>query len=60
LVPHDAITQTNFGVSLAAIGDYKRAEEQARRAQELAPGNPEIRRFLDAVATYNASIEKSR
>jgi Tfp pilus assembly protein PilF len=56
LLPHDAITQTNFGVSLAAIGDYKRAEEQARRALELAPGNPEIRRFLDAVVTYNASI----
>jgi Flp pilus assembly protein TadD len=59
LVPHDAITQTNFGVSLAAIGDYKRAEEQARRAQDLAPGNPEIRRFLDAVATYNASIAQT-
>jgi Tfp pilus assembly protein PilF len=55
LLPHDAINHTNFGISLAAIGDYKRAEEQARRARELAPENPEIQRFLDAVVAYERS-----
>jgi Flp pilus assembly protein TadD len=60
LLPHDAINRTNFGVSLAAIGDYKRAEEQVRRAQELEPKNPEIRRFLDAVLTYNRSVAQDR
>lgn len=49
LLPHDATNYTNLGVSLAAIGDYERAKEQARRAHELDPENPDIRRFLDAL-----------
>ncbi len=56
LLPHDAINRTNFGISLLAVGDYKRAEEQVRRAQELDPQNPDIHRFLDAVVTYKRSI----
>ena len=52
LLPHDAINRSNYGVSLAAIGDYPRAEEQARRAQELAPENPGIQKFLNAVLSY--------
>jgi Flp pilus assembly protein TadD len=56
LLPHDAINRTNFGISLAAIGDYKRAEEEARRARELEPGNPEIQRFLNALLTYKQSM----
>ena len=56
LLPHDAINHVNFGISLAGIGDYKRAEEEARRALALAPDNPEIQRFLDALLTYKRSI----
>ena len=52
LLPHDAINRSNYGVSLAAIGDYPRAEEQARRAQELAPENPGIQNFLNAVLSF--------
>jgi len=55
LLPHDAINHTNFGISLAGIGDYKRAEAEARRAHELAPENPEIQRFLDALLAYKGS-----
>jgi Tfp pilus assembly protein PilF len=55
LLPHDAINHTNFGISLAAVGDYKRAEEQARRARELAPENPDIQRVLDALLAYDRS-----
>src|SRR5579863_195167 len=33
LLPHDAINHQNFAVSLAGIGDYKRAEQEVRRAQ---------------------------
>src|SRR4051812_25206370 len=29
LLPHDAINRANFGIALAAIGDYDRAEEEA-------------------------------
>jgi Flp pilus assembly protein TadD len=58
LLPHDAINRTNFGISLLAVGDYKRAEEQARHAQELDPKNPEIQRFLDAVVTYKQSVTR--
>ena len=50
LMPHDASNHQNFGIALAGIGDYPRAEEQARRALQLAPGDPQIRRFLDALA----------
>jgi Flp pilus assembly protein TadD len=56
LLPHDAINRTNFGVSLLAVGDYKRAEEETRRAQELEPNNPDIQRFLDALLTDKRAI----
>jgi Flp pilus assembly protein TadD len=55
-----AINRTNFGISLLAVRDYKGAEEQARRAQELEPDNPEIKRFLDAVVNYKQSIAPHR
>lgn len=58
LLPHDAINHTNFGISLAGIGDYKRAVEEARRAHELEPGNPEIQRFLDALLAYKESATR--
>ena len=49
LVPHDPANHNNFAVSLAAAGDYQRAEEEARLAHELAPDNPSIRSLLDAL-----------
>lgn len=49
LLPHDAANHNNFAVSLAAAGDYQRAEEEARRAHELAPDNPDITHLLDAL-----------
>ena len=49
LLPHDAINRANFGVSLAATGDFRGAKEQALRARELDPDNPGIQRFLDAL-----------
>lgn len=58
LLPHDAINRANFGVSLAAVGDYKRALEETRRAQELEPENTDIRRFLDALLTYQQSLAR--
>ena len=53
--PHDASNHQNFAISLAGIGDYKRAEQEVRRAQELAPESPEIRRFLDALLAFEQS-----
>jgi tetratricopeptide (TPR) repeat protein len=37
LLPHDAMTHYNFGLSLACAGDYTRAEQETRRALELDP-----------------------
>lgn len=37
LLPHDAMTHYNFGLSLACAGDYDRAEQETRRALELDP-----------------------
>ena len=55
LLPHDAINHQNFAVSLAGIGDYKRAEQEVRRAQELEPENPEIQHSLDAILAFEQS-----
>jgi Tfp pilus assembly protein PilF len=55
LLPHDVINHLNFAISLARIGDYTRAEQEVRRAQELAPENLEIRHFLDVILAYERS-----
>jgi len=49
LLPHDPSNRHNFAVSLAVVGDYQRAEEEARRAQQLEPDNSDIQRLLDAL-----------
>ena len=54
LLPHDAINHQNFAVSLAGIGDYERAEQEVRRARELAPENPEILHSLEAILALRA------
>jgi Flp pilus assembly protein TadD len=56
LLPHDAINRANFGVSLAATGDFRAAKEQALRARELDPDNPGIQRFLDALQADERSL----
>jgi Flp pilus assembly protein TadD len=58
LLPHDAANHQNFALSLAAVGDFKRAEQEVRRAQELAPDRPEIRDFLDTLTAYERSAVK--
>jgi tetratricopeptide (TPR) repeat protein len=55
LLPHDAANHNNFGISLAAVGDYERAEQEVRRARELDPENPTIQRFLEALQEYKRS-----
>src|SRR6266853_3364472 len=35
LLPHDAVSRSNFGLSLATTGQYDRAERELRRALEL-------------------------
>jgi Flp pilus assembly protein TadD len=49
LLPHDPANHHNFALSLTVAGDYARAAEEARRAHDLAPENPEINRLLDAL-----------
>ena len=57
LLPHDAINHQNFAVSLAGVGDFKRAEQEVRRAQELAPESPEIRHSLDEILAFEQSLK---
>ncbi len=52
LLPHDPANHHNFAVSLVLVGDYERAEEEALRAHELLPDNPEINRLLDALRNH--------
>ncbi len=49
LLPHDPANHHNFAVSLVVAGDYERATEEARRAHDLAPDNPDIQHLLDAL-----------
>jgi Flp pilus assembly protein TadD len=49
LLPHDPVNHHNFAVSLVVAGDYERAAEEARRAHDLAPDNPDIQHLLDAL-----------
>ena len=59
LVPHDPANHHNFAVSLTVAGNYERAEEEARRAHDLAPDNPDIRHLLDVLESstkYRATL----
>jgi len=52
LLPHDPANHHNFAISLLVAGNYERAAEEARRAHDLAPDNPEINRLLDALRDH--------
>jgi len=52
LLPHDPANHHNFAISLVEAGDYQRAEEEARRAHDLAPDNPEINYLLYALREH--------
>jgi len=52
LLPHEPTDRHNFAVALAAVGEYGRAAEESRRAHELAPDNPDIKRFMDALIAH--------
>jgi Tfp pilus assembly protein PilF len=49
LLPHDAMTHYNFGLSLACAGDYERAEREARRALDLDPKNISAQTLLSVL-----------
>jgi Tfp pilus assembly protein PilF len=49
LLPHDAMTHYNFGLSLACAGDYERAEHEVRRALELDPKNISAQTLLSVL-----------
>ncbi len=55
LLPHDPANHHNFAVSLTVAGNYERAEEEARRAHDLAPDNPDIRYLLDVLESSTKS-----
>jgi Flp pilus assembly protein TadD len=58
LLPHDATNHQNLAISLAVVGDIKRAEQEVRRAQELAPESLKIRQFLETLTAYERSAVK--
>jgi Flp pilus assembly protein TadD len=60
LMPHDAFNHHNLGVSLALTGDFARAEEQARLAQQFAPNNSQIQEFLAALVALRESRDGAR
>jgi hypothetical protein len=49
LLPHSAIDRSNLGVSLAAVGQYDRAERELRRALELNCDNVKAKQLLEVL-----------
>lgn len=49
LLPHDAMTRHNFGLSLVCAGDYDRGVREVRQALELEPENPTMQALLNAL-----------
>jgi len=47
LMPHESINHSNLGFSLAVTGDLNSAEDEARKAIQLDPGNSRAKRLLD-------------
>jgi hypothetical protein len=50
LLPHSAIDRSNLGVSLAAVGQYDRAERELCHALELDSDNVKARQLLEVLA----------
>jgi len=49
LLPHDAVSRSNFGLSLATTGQYDRAERELRRALELDRTSFKTRELLEVL-----------
>jgi tetratricopeptide (TPR) repeat protein len=49
LLPRSAVDRSNLGVSLAAVGQYDRAERELRRALELDPDNIKAKQLLEVL-----------
>ena len=49
LLPRDAVNRSNFGLSLAAVGQYDRARQELRRALELDGSNTTTKQLLGVV-----------
>lgn len=49
LLPRDAVNRSNFGLSLAAVGQYDRARQELRRALELDRSNATTKQLLEVV-----------
>jgi len=47
LMPHESVNHSNLGVTLAVAGDWNSAEQEARKALELDPGNSKAQSLLD-------------
>jgi Flp pilus assembly protein TadD len=47
LMPHESVNHSNLGVTLAVAGDWNSAEQEARKALELDPGNSKAKSLLD-------------
>jgi Flp pilus assembly protein TadD len=62
LLPHSAVDRSNLGVSLAAVGQYDRAERELRHALELDGDNVKAKQLLEVlidngvVRNHNESI----
>jgi len=49
LLPHSAVDRSNLGVSLAAVGQYDRAERELRHALELDGDNVKAKQLLEVL-----------
>ena len=59
--PHDAVTRSNFGLSLVCSGDLAGGEREVRRALELDPKNPTMHALFSLLLqSHHYGIEAAR
>jgi tetratricopeptide (TPR) repeat protein len=52
LLPHSAVDRSNLGVSLAAVGQYDRAERELRRALALDCDNVKAKQLIEVLIDH--------
>jgi predicted Zn-dependent protease len=55
MLPRDAVTHYNYGLSLACAGDTQRGEQEVRRALELDPNNAGSRQLFAVLRQLDGS-----
>ena len=60
LLPHSAVDRSNLGVSLAAVGQYDRAEQELRRALALDCDNVKAKQLIEVLIDHGLARSQNQ